>query len=180
MHPLFRPDASHAGPLAELARATFTDTYVGMGYYTRELVADYTARSFAVDVVERELGDPATAFFCITVEGAMAAYVKLVDREPADCVKPLAGLYVERLYVSRRHQRSGFGGRLLEAAFAEARARSRTHLWLSAWEENVAAIAYYKGRGFHQAGEWPWVFESQGKRYVDRDLIFTIPVPPAS
>jgi ribosomal protein S18 acetylase RimI-like enzyme len=177
MHPLVRLDAASAAPLAELARATFTDTYVGMGYYTRELVADYTAQSFAPERVAKELDDPGTSFFGVLVGDAIAAYVKVVDREPPDCVKPLRALYVERLYVARQYQRVGFGRRLLDAAFAEARARGLSHLWLSTWEENKAAVAYYHARGFTQAGEWPWIFESRGVRYVDRDLLFTIPVP---
>ncbi len=168
------PEPRHAEQIARLSRSTYEETFIGVSYYTRELVEGYTRATFTADAILRDLADPAIRFLLATLDGAAAGYAKAAERAPPACLAGQPGLYLERLYIDARCKRRGLGALLLQAVYAEARARGYARVWLSVWEHNPAAQAFYKARGYREAGEWEWVFESLGTRFVDRDLIYVV------
>jgi ribosomal protein S18 acetylase RimI-like enzyme len=175
--PILRPSDAHAETLARLGQQTFAETFVGKSYYTEEIIGGYTAVAFDPERLRAELADPSVQYLLLEDGGAALGYAKLVEREPPPCVTATDAIYVERLYVKLGTQRRGHGKALLEAIFHEARLRRRSWLWLSVWEHNDQALAFYAKHGFHRAGEWDWAFESHGVRYVDLDYIMMVRVP---
>ena len=172
------PTLAEVPIICELGAETYRETFVGMSYYTRELIDGYTINAFAHDKIVSELADPRARYFLLRCDGAPAGYAKVTERAPADCVADLPNsIYLERLYFLRAFQRRGLGTVLLEASYKQARQRGARWLWLSVWEFNEPARTFYRKRGFVQAGEWDWPYESGGKRYVDRDMIMKIAVP---
>lgn len=174
---IVRADRGHLSLLASLGRTTFGDTFIGMAYYTKEMIDDYTSKAFSEQTLAPDFDDPRVAYLLLKVEGEWAGYAKVLAREPAACIASLPAICLERLYLERSFQRGGYGSLLLNAAFDEGRARGFRHLWLGVCEYNTPAIAFYQKHGFARAGVWEWVFESQGVRYVDQDWVMTIEIP---
>jgi ribosomal protein S18 acetylase RimI-like enzyme len=174
---ILRPGPDRAEEIAELAHRTFSDTFVGKAYYTHEIIDGYAAKSLTPEIFASHLADPKHQLFLVTVDGRTAGFAHVAEREPAECVKDRHALYLNRLYLDKAFHRQGLGSILMEQCFAEARQRGYEWMWLSVWEHNFAAQAFYERMGFRPHGEWEWPFESNGVRYVDRDLIYAIQVP---
>lgn len=82
------------------------------------------------------------------------------------------GAELVRLYVQPPFQRSGVGSQLIEAAEQLARAAQRPSLWLTAWEGNHRARAFYARRGYADLGATIHWIEGQpiGNRVLVRLL----------
>lgn len=167
----------HAEGLARLARDTYEETFIGVSYYTKELVESYTRGVFTPESMAEDIADPSVRTFLAIIDGRLAAYAKVAERAPGDFPPGVEGLYLGRLYIRAAFKSQGLGSQLLDHCYAEARARSLAKIWLSVWEHNPAAIAFYERRGFRRAGEWDWIFESGGRRYVDLDYLYIRDVP---
>jgi ribosomal protein S18 acetylase RimI-like enzyme len=163
---------SDAGKLVQLGKQTFAETFVGMQYYTAEIVEGYTSQAFTLDKMQRDLADPKIKLLLIELNGELAGYVKLVDRPLVECVQQLHAIYLERFYFLKAFQRMGIGQAAMEAVKSLARELGFSAIWLSVWEYNVPAVNFYRKHAFEHVGEWDWAFEFAGTRYVDRDWIF--------
>lgn len=163
--------------LSALGKKTFAETFVGKSYYTLEIIEGYTETAFAPAVLREELQDPNVQYLALYIDDGLAGYAKVVERDAEPCVEHLRPLYLERIYLDKSYQRGGHGKRLLEAVYDEARAKGYEWLWLSVWEFNEPAVAFYLKNGFSKAGEWDWPYESRGVKYVDRDWIMAGPIP---
>ena len=80
-----------------------------------------------------------------------------------------AGPEVELLLVAVRPQvrRSGAGGRLLDAALADARARGALEMFLEVRDNNAAAHRLYRSRGFAEVGRRFEYYAGSGGRRFD-------------
>lgn len=174
---ILRPGPESAAEIARLAHRTFSDTFVGKAYYTHEIIDGYAEKALTPAIFEAHLKDPKHRIFLATVEGRTAGFAHVAEREPAECVKDLSALYLNRLYLDKAFHRRGLGSLLMDECYAEARSRGFDWIWLSVWEHNDPALAFYERSGFSPQGEWEWPFESNGVRYVDRDLIYARRVP---
>lgn len=176
---IVKPTTADAALLAALSAQTFAETFVGMQYYTQEIVDGYTSQTFTPERVAEQVADPKVRWWLMRVGGEAAGYAKLVEREPASCVRDLRAIYLERIYFAKKFHRRGLGKLLLNEVYREARARGYPWLWLSVWEFNVNAVKFYERLGFTRAGEWEWKFTDAktGKAYVDIDWVMTIRVP---
>lgn len=59
------------------------------------------------------------------------------------------GIYVQDLYVSAGVRGSGLGRRLLEAVIERSRSWGATYCKLAVYNENEAALSFYRHFGFH-------------------------------
>lgn len=173
-----KPTQDHLTILSELGRRTFSETFVGKGYYTQELIDDYADVAFAEDRLAAELNQNKIQYYLIQVDGEFCGYIKITERDLIPCVQHLNALYLDRFYLTKEFHRRGLGSVMLAKVYEEARLRGYSYLWLSVWEHNYPALSFYGKHGFVRAGEWDWVFESKGKKYIDLDYIYTIAVPP--
>jgi ribosomal protein S18 acetylase RimI-like enzyme len=168
---IIKPTIAHAEVLAKLGARTFAETFVGMEYYTQEIVDGYSAKVFTSDLIASELVDTKITYFLVKEDDRYGGYAKLRERPPADCIKDIHGIYLERIYFAKEFQRRGLGELLLEEIYLETKRRGYDKLWLSVWEYNKPAVAFYRKHGFSQAGDWLWEFESCGQKYADLDWI---------
>jgi ribosomal protein S18 acetylase RimI-like enzyme len=140
--------------LAELAARTFREAYSDAddpeGFHA------YVRNAFSEESIAREMDDPDTRFRWAIVETVPVGYLK-VDRAPLPRgVEPPAlgpGIHIHRLYVLARHRGSGLGRALLEDAVRIAGTEGSGYLWLSVWERNTNAIAFYQHHGLEVFGE---------------------------
>ena len=160
--------------LSALGKETFLKAFVGVSYYTFDIIGGYVEKAFAPEVLEAEFADAKVAYFLARENGVVAGYAKTEERPSAECLGPWRGLYLSRFYFAAAFQRRGFGGILLAEVRREALARGYSGIWLSVWEHNASAQAFYLKHGFREAGEWEWKYESHGVKYVDCDYVMKI------
>jgi diamine N-acetyltransferase len=156
-----------AEALAALGEATFRDAYAAD---TADGAIDlFVARQFGHTAQRDELADPACRFLLAEADGYLVGYL-LLRRAPAPAVVPgRRRLLVDRLYVLASWQDRGIGGSLLDRADQEARGSGHDVLWLSVWERNPRALAFYERRGFAAVGETH--FDLAGVRQRDRLMV---------
>lgn len=164
MSPTFRlATPADADRLAALAARTFTDAYGS--FNTPEDIATYLAAHFTAARQAEELADPRAAVILAEEEGELVGYARIVvGSEAPACVRSAAPVELARLYVRAGRQRGGIGAELLARAVAEARRRGGATLWLTVWEHNTRAIAFYRREGLREAGETVFMLGADAQR----------------
>lgn len=101
-------------------------------------------------------------------DAAIVGYAKvgppwLSDADPG-------ALQLSQLYVARDWHGQGVGHVLLDWTIATARAANATALFLTVWEENARAYAFYRKRGFAYVGDYAFQVGEQ----IDTDHILRL------
>ena len=105
-------------------------------------------------------------------EGGLVGFAEvLLQDRPAPAGHRDGGELV-RLYVQPQAQRTAIGRSLLDAAEQAVLAAGLHALWLTAWEENATALAFYARRGYRDVGATVYRFE--GRDYGNRVLARTL------
>jgi diamine N-acetyltransferase len=163
--------------LAALARRTFLAAF-GPDNDADDLER-YVDEAFSEGRIAEQLLDPHATFLLLHEapvgdrpgSGAPVGYAHLrAGRSPS--VEGVAPTELVRLYVEHHLTGSGHGGRLLLAAFEEARRRGHDTLWLGVWEHNLAAQRFYLRWGFREVGEVRFVLGSE----IQTDRIMSCPL----
>jgi ribosomal protein S18 acetylase RimI-like enzyme len=166
-----RPDDAVA--LAELAARTFRDAF-GSQNDPADL-ALHVARHYTTDHMGAEIADPATTTLLAVVDDRLAGYAQLFDR-PAPVPPPEgvvgAGRMLHRFYFDQAWIGRGLAQPLMGAVKADAVRRGAAFLWLTVWERNPRAIAFYRKCGFTVAGRT--TFEVGNDR--QQDWVMTCPL----
>lgn len=110
-------------------------------------------KHFSEAAIRREMALPAVRYLIALRNATTAGFVKLRSGERPEPVAAERAIEVQQLYVASDHQRMGVGGRLMDAAMAEARAGDADGIWLSVWTHADWAVAFYCNYGFEIAGE---------------------------
>jgi GNAT superfamily N-acetyltransferase len=138
-----------AAELADLAARTFRDAF-GAANQAADL-ALHLETHYTPEVMRRELEDPEWETLIAEVDGRLAGYAQSVTRDP-----PLdlgtGGRMLHRFYLEQSWIGRGIAGPLMEAVRTSARRRRAQYLWLTVWQENPRAIAFYRKCGFLSRG----------------------------
>lgn len=148
---LRRATIEDAKLLAELAARLFEDTfgpdndpedmraYLAGAFSEKKQLAELADADRAVwiglDSLDRPIG------YAAMRRGTRARGI--VSEHPAE---------VERIYADRHWHGRGAGRALMAACVEQARAWGCDVLWLSVWERNPRAIAFYEKTGFRKVG----------------------------
>jgi diamine N-acetyltransferase len=164
------PDDAHA--LTGLARATFIETYGGL---TRpEDIEQHLQTFFTPEDQLRELSDDRVVTLLAFAPDELAGFAQVEVRTPPACVSVPAALALTRFYVRRDWHGQGVAQALLASVTGAARAAGAAALWLSVWEHNPRAIAFYRKAGFGSVGTMDFTVGSD----VQNDLVFLLPLAP--
>lgn len=159
-------DSRDAATVAALATQVFLDTYAADGVrpdLAREAFTNYSEQAFA-----ERLAQPHRKFLLAERQGALVGFAEvLVSAAPAPAGH-VTGAELVRLYVQPAAQRHGVGRTLIGAAEQLAAGHGHASLWLTAWQENERARAFYQRMGYADLGTTPYVFEDQ--TYINRVL----------
>jgi ribosomal protein S18 acetylase RimI-like enzyme len=166
-----RPDDVEA--LAALAARTFRDAF-GSQNDPADL-ALHVARHYSLDHMGAEIADPATTTLLAVVDDQLAGYAQLFDR-PAPVAPPAGvtgpGRMLHRFYFDQAWVGRGLAQPLMAAVKADAIRRGAAFLWLTVWERNPRAIAFYRKSGFGVVGST--TFEVGNDR--QQDWVMTCPL----
>ena len=159
-------NAADADALGAFAEATFTDTFGHL--YPPEDLAAYVEAKYRPHVIAAELADPETRYRLALRDGRIAGYCKMgvLDME----VDASDALELHRLYVDADTKGAGVAQALMDDALAWARGEGAKVMYLSVWENNARAQAFYKRYGFEHVGEHTFMVG----RVADRDFIWKL------
>lgn len=158
--------AADAEALAAFAEMSFTDTFGHL--YPPEDLAAYVEAKYRAHVIGAELADPATRYVLALRDGAIVGYCKMGDVDMD--VDATHALELHRLYVDTSTKGTGVAKTLMDDALAWARGKGARVMFLSVWENNLRAQAFYKRYGFEHVKEHKFMVG----RVADRDFIWRL------
>jgi ribosomal protein S18 acetylase RimI-like enzyme len=155
-----------AAALAAFAEATFTATF-GHLYPPQDLAA-FVTEKYCPPIIAAELADAQTRYRLALRGDAIVGYCKMgaVDMD----VDATEAVELHRLYVNAGAKGSGVAQALMDEALAWARGRGAKAMYLSVWENNARAQAFYRRYGFEHIGEHKFMVGS----IADRDFIWKL------
>lgn len=142
--------------LLEMARIAFVQAFTEGNKL--ENVNAYLEEAFTEEQFTEELGNPASVFFLLEVDGALVGYAK-VNFVPAQTdLHDNSSLEVARLYLLKQYVGSGYGKILLNHTINFAKLNRKKYLWLGVWEKNTRAIKFYEKNGLNVFSSHPFPF----------------------
>ncbi|WP_135210803.1 GNAT family N-acetyltransferase [Vitreimonas flagellata] len=159
-------DAADAEALAAFAERTFTETFGHL--YPPEDLTSYVEAKYRARVVAGEIAEPETRYRLALRGDSIIGYCKVgvVDME----VDATDALELHRLYVDSSAKGAGVAQALMDEALAWARGKGAKRMYLSVWENNTRAQAFYRRYGFEHVGEHKFMVG----RVADRDFIWRL------
>lgn len=153
-----------AGPadapvLGRLGPATFREAFGAV--LPAEAVAERMRLVYARARLAQDLRDPAQAWFLAVARRGAVGFLALREGPPQVPMGGQRPVEFTRVYVRSAWHGRGPAFALMEAGFAEARRRGADLLWLTAWERNPRALAFYRAHGFRPADRVPVTFAGQ-------------------
>ncbi|MCM3691028.1 GNAT family N-acetyltransferase [Neobacillus niacini] len=136
--------------LQEISYETFNETFKDQN--SPESMNDYLERAFNVKQLEKELSNISSQFFFVYFNNEVAGYLKVNTQDAQSENMGEDSLEIERIYIRGKFQKLGLGKYLINKAIEIAVEEKKSKIWLGVWEKNENAIAFYKKKGFVQAG----------------------------
>jgi ribosomal protein S18 acetylase RimI-like enzyme len=112
----------------------------------------YLRSTFQKTVIENQLLDEHSLIFIADVAGDPAGYVYSHPAITPPCVSDKAAIKLERLYLRKRYYGRAVGDALMQISIEKSRSCGFQSIWLSSWELNDRANAFYKKWGFKVVG----------------------------
>ena len=158
--------AADAAALASFAERSFAETFGHL--YPPEDLSAFVSEKYQTQVIAAELADADTRYVLALRDGAIVGYSKLgeVDMD----VDATDALELHRLYVDTSVKGAGVAKTLMDDGLAWARGKGARAMFLSVWENNARAQAFYKRYGFEHVKE----HEFMVGRVADRDFIWKL------
>ena len=158
--------ADDAPALAELGRATFTETFGHL--YTPENLAAFL-ENHSVERWRAELSDPRFIVRLAEESGRAAAYAKLGPPSlPFEVRRPCIEL--RQFYVLKPWHGRGVAAELMAWALDSARRRGAEELYLSVFIDSHRARRFYERYGFVVTGTYHFMVGT----HADDDLIMRL------
>lgn len=121
-----------------------------------EAFAEYGTRVF-----EERLKQPGRVFYLAEFGSGLVGFAEVLRDEVASPIPQVHGSEVVRLYVQPQAQGVGIGRTLLQCAERCAIEARNAGVWLSAWEGNTRALAFYKRQRYKDVGHAQYVIQGQ-------------------
>ena len=156
--------------ISALSIQVFLDTYATEGVrpdLAREAHSEYSIEAFAA-----RLAEPQRRFILAEVStkagDGLLGFAEVMLTVMPSPAGDFAGAELVRLYVQPKAQRMGLGRLLLTRAEQLMQSENIACLWLTAWEGNHNARAFYERVGYADVGATTYTF--QGQTYPNRVL----------
>jgi ribosomal protein S18 acetylase RimI-like enzyme len=165
-----RGNPADAAALAAFGRRTFAETF-GPDNEPQNLAA-YLEANYGIEQQERELSSPDGLTLLAEAKGRLVGFAQVRRNKPPAGIAINSPVELWRIYVDRPWQGRGLAQRLLDALLAAAEELGGRTVWLSVWERNPRAIAFYAKHGFRDAGTTDfWIgSDRQRDRVMVKDL----------
>ena len=158
-----------ASLLAELGHRTFRHAFSADN--SESDMASYLATAFSDDIQARELADESSVFLIADVESSAVGYARLLFRPAPACVPGENPVEIARFYADSSWIGRGVGPALMAACLDIAARHGCDVVWLSTWQRNARAGAFYTKWGFRVVGEQEFVVGHD----IQHDLVMARP-----
>lgn len=145
-----RATVADAATLADIGARTFRETFAADN--TAEDMAAHLAAAFGLPQQTAELTSPDYVTLFVYDGDAVAGFAQVRRHDPPACVEGPAPVELHRFYVDQRWHGRGVAAALMAECVAVVRAFGGRTVWLSVWEHNPRARAFYAKCGFRQTG----------------------------
>jgi diamine N-acetyltransferase len=147
-----------ASTLAALAAKTFAEAFAASNH--PEDLQAHLESSYGLAQQSRELSDPNEITLLVFANETLIAFAQVRRKVPPACVTQENPIEVHRFYVDQQAHGKGVAQALMAAVKSAAKDFDAKHLWLSAWERNPRAVAFYAKVGFEIVGNADFVVGS--------------------
>ncbi|MBA3346514.1 MAG: GNAT family N-acetyltransferase [Gemmatimonadales bacterium] len=158
-----------AARITEFAARVFRDAFEADN--RPEDVVAHLAATFTPERQSAELRDPSWTTLLMEEAAEPAGYAQLRQGPAPACVTGPNPVELVRFYVDRRWHGRGNAQSLMASVLVAASEMGET-LWLSVWERNARAMAFYRKSGFVDVGSKIFRLggDAQSDRVVARSL----------
>ncbi len=165
-----RGTPTDAAALAAFAARTFTEAF-GADNRASDMKA-HLATAYGEKQQAEELSDPSVVTLLIEDSGRLMAFAQVRQHQPPPCVTGEAPIELYRFYVDSAWHGRGVAQRLMASVRETARDSGGRTLWLSVWERNPRAIAFYAKCGYRDVGTADFFVGPD--RQTDRILVMNV------
>ncbi|MEO8295161.1 MAG: GNAT family N-acetyltransferase [Gemmatimonadota bacterium] len=154
-----------AGMLSVFGGRVFRE-FFGPDNTPADIIA-HVAATYSPEIQRRELLDPEMCTFVAVSGEEPIGYAHLRKaRAPGDSSAE-SPIELERFYVDGAWHGKGVAQALMEESVTHMAAKGADAIWLSVWERNSRAIAFYGKMGFIQSGrKFFWVGSDRQNDYI--------------
>jgi ribosomal protein S18 acetylase RimI-like enzyme len=139
-------EAKDINELYRISQRTFYDTFASEN--TAEDMELCLNTYFNIEKLRNELNNSNSEFYFVTLNGVVAAYLKVNFGQAQTEIRDEMALEIERIYVLIEYQGNKIGQFLLNYAIDMAKYKQYHYIWLGVWEKNYRAIQFYQKNGF--------------------------------
>jgi GNAT superfamily N-acetyltransferase len=165
-----RASVTDAAELAAFAAKCFEETYSADN--NPDDLRAHLDNSYGLAQQTTELADPLVFTILARLDGELVAYAQVRRNTPPLCVTHAAPIELHRFYVDQRAHGSGLASKLMEAVHQAVGEFEGRHIWLSVWEQNPRAVAFYKKEKFADVGSTFYMVGPD--KQVDRVLVASV------
>jgi len=140
-----------AAIIALLGRTTFTEAFGDLFLDPQDL-KDYLNTTFAVTKIEESIAKENNVFWIAFVNRLPVGYAKLKLSSPTEFVSSESMSQLQKIYVLHDFLSMKIGRSLQDVLLEKARNFKSKHIWLSVYQGNTRAIAFYEKYGFKTVG----------------------------
>lgn len=139
--------------LRSFAERTFRETYEAQN--DPQAFNDYCAEAFTLEKIRSEMEHPHSEHYFACQGDERVAFLKFnFDCHPLE-IESQRTVQVQRIYIAQAFQGQGLGRQMLDFAQQHAIMAGLDWIWLSVWQKNPPAVAFYEHCGFEIFGmEW--------------------------
>jgi len=150
--------ASDAALLAELGRQAFDEAFADVT--APNDMAAYLNSNFNKARIEEQIKDARALYYLAEMGFFPAGYVYSYPTTPPDCIRAGNAIQLVRLYLRKQYYGKAVGDALMQTTLDQSRSRGYQSIWLSSWELNHRANAFYKKWQFEIVGSQKFIVGS--------------------
>jgi ribosomal protein S18 acetylase RimI-like enzyme len=136
--------------LTELGKQAFYEAFSEVT--APEDMAAYIKSTFSEPQIRIQIEDDRSLFFIAEMDAVPAGYAYSYPSSTPDCIKAEAAIQLVRLYLRKQYYGRSVGDALMHHSIDHSRSRGYHRIWLSSWELNDRANAFYKKWQFKVVG----------------------------
>jgi ribosomal protein S18 acetylase RimI-like enzyme len=159
--------------LTALMRQAFEQAYAS--HLRPEDLKSHMDANFTAPLQTKELEDPQVLTLLALTADEPIGYAQMLPAPFPECVKAERPVQLLRFYLLKPFWGSEAAGKLMQHCLLELSRRRYTWVWLSAWEQNERAQAFYRKWGFRAIGTAPFIVGNDRQT----DNIMARPVSPS-
>jgi len=154
--------------LVELGKRAFYEAFSEQT--APEDMTAYLQTTFSIEETNTQLNNKDSLYLIMELQDDSVGYAYLYPARPPECIKDPKAIQLIRFYLLKKCYGLGVGNILMQTCLDESYARGYRSVWLSSWELNGRANAFYKRWHFKVVGRQKFVVGSD----VQNDHIFSL------